>query len=97
MAELSKGESLRKLEAKARDFIWDESKPEHSYMTRSAGNYIMFQEVLDGPMQVAYVCPECGHEDSIEQEAVKPYTLICKNCEHEIFKQEKKKGKKKKK
>jgi DNA-directed RNA polymerase subunit RPC12/RpoP len=84
---------LKSLEQKAQDIV--ESGGSLAYLSRQIGVFILFKETEDGPMHVAYKCPECGHEEKSEMELKRPYTVNCSKCNHLIFKQEKVKGKRK--
>ncbi len=88
-----KGKSVKKLEKEARDYIWNDNSP--NYLCRRENIFVLFRKNEGNKMKYAYLCPECGHEDSGKDEFKKPYTLVCSECDHLIFKQEKVKGKKK--
>lgn len=95
MSEQNKdaGKSVKELEEEAKDYIWSGNTAD--YMCRKAGTFVLFKKDKDSLMKYAYVCPECGNEDSGKNEFEKPYALKCSKCDNLIFKQEKIKGKNK--
>ena len=84
---------MEKIEKQAEDLL--DAGEFFEYMFRRAGVCIMFKRSDEETLHTAYICSQCGFSEAKDQEPVKPYKLTCSSCGHEVFKQEKVKGKKK--
>jgi DNA-directed RNA polymerase subunit RPC12/RpoP len=91
----SSGITLANLEKEAEDFMFGDEKF-LGYLSRGVGKYILFKKDAESLMKYAYKCPNCGKEGGGEIDMEKPYTITCEGCETIVFKQEKVKGKRKK-
>ena len=91
----SSGITLANLEKEAEDFMFGDEKF-LGYLSRGVGKYILFKKDAESLMKYAYKCPNCGKEGGGEIDMEKPYTITCEQCETEVFKQQKVKGKRKK-
>jgi DNA-directed RNA polymerase subunit RPC12/RpoP len=88
--------TLESLEQEAQDFMGEGGQFTSGYLSRGIGKYILFKKSAESLMKYGYKCPDCGHAGGGEIDMEKPYTITCEKCETEVFKQQKVKGKRKK-